>query len=580
MPGFFGIVGDIDGNIDLDSINNYNHYDFINRTIFDKKTFIKQNTNNKFINDKVFEDNDDFFILIEGVILNSNELIQEYKVSIFSEAIVRMYLHYGNDFFKKFRGSFSGVFFDKANNKKIIYTNHFGEKQVYYTKTKRNNIVFGTEINYIIDYLRQVGQIYSLNKNSAYCLLSYGYMLDDNTLFNEIKKLTAGHYILIEDNNIRIINYYKIDNIPSINQINEEEIINTVDSLFRQAIRRSFEKDKEYGYQHLVALSGGLDSRMTTWVANDMGYGSNIVNYTFSQSNYLDEKISKQIASDLKHEWIFYALDNGIFLKNLEDVVKVSGGNVLYYGLSHVMNFIQRFNLEKFGIVHSGQVGGILKGYYNNNDKLEMNGSYSPKLLKKICYKNIKKYHNEGEFQLYNRQFNGTLLGNLPIQEKTETTSPFLDVDFVEYCLKIPSSFNVNEIFIKWMLTKYPDSTEYIWESINAKVTDKKINIFGRHIPLKQLPRKVISFINSRIMNKSFHSNKYNMTPLDYWFNTNQDLKSYIDDYYNNNIYRLDFDKELKADCNELYFNGNGTEKIQVLTLLAFLKIHFGVNDE
>lgn len=68
---------------------------------------------------------------------------------------------------------------------------------------------------------------------------------------------------------------------------------------FKNAIKRAFEKDLEYGYKHLVALSGGLDSRMTAWVAHTMGY-TNMLNYTFSQTDYLDEKVPKQITDKLK----------------------------------------------------------------------------------------------------------------------------------------------------------------------------------------------------------------------------------------------------------------------------------------
>ena len=118
-------------------------------------------------------------------------------------------------------------------------------------------------------------------------------MLEDNTLFNEIKKLIAGHYILIKSGKLHIVQYYKLSNIPNYDQ-SQQKIIENIDILFRQAIKRAFDKDKEYGYKHLVALSGGLDSRMTTWVAHDMGYGENIVNFTFSQSDYLDETIPKK----------------------------------------------------------------------------------------------------------------------------------------------------------------------------------------------------------------------------------------------------------------------------------------------
>ena len=73
----------------------------------------------------------------------------------------------------------------------------------------------------------------------------------------------------------------------------------------------------EYGYNHICSLSGGLDSRMTAIVAHEMGYDQQL-NITFSQSDYLDETIAKQIASDYGHNWMFKSLDNGIFLFDID----------------------------------------------------------------------------------------------------------------------------------------------------------------------------------------------------------------------------------------------------------------------
>ena len=96
------------------------------------------------------------------------------------------------------------------------------------------------------------------------------------------------------------------------------EYIENLDYYFKLAIKRQFDKDVEYGYQHAVSLSGGLDSRMTSLVANENGF-TNQFNFTFSQINYLDEIISKSIASDYGHDYCFIPLDNGEYLFNREN---------------------------------------------------------------------------------------------------------------------------------------------------------------------------------------------------------------------------------------------------------------------
>lgn len=570
MPGFLGLIKKYFHN---NSFNNCDNQDLVIDAFNKNNFYLERRTVNKFMNDKLFLDTERYIIITEGIILNKKDLIKRYHTDNFQDAIIKMYKENDDEFFSEFRGSFSGLFYDKKKDKWLIYTNFIGDKQIFYYRNN-DTIVFGSEINYILEYLNNNNLNYNLDRNGAYFLLTYGYMLEDYTLFKEIKKLNAGHYIKIENGNFEIKQYYKLDNTPNFNQT-EDEIIENIDQLFRKAIELEFEKDKEYGYKHIAGLSGGLDSRMTTWVAHDMGY-KNMLNFTFSQSNYLDETIAKDIASDLKHEFIFKALDNGLFLKDFENTVEISNGGALYYGLAHGKSILDLLDLNHYGIIHTGQVGGIIKGFYNNNYDLKYSGYYSSLLLDKVNFNLLNKYDNEGQFVLKNRQFNGTLQGNLPPQLKTETISPFLNKDLVDYCLKIPNEYNENEIFFKWMLRKYPKTTNYKWEKLNAKITHPILNIMGRKIPLKKLPKKIINkLLNAIGFDQSRLNSKNSMNPLDYWYNNNIELKKFMDDYFKENIDRLDSNKELKDDCSYLYNNGKTVEKTQVLTLLSTLKLYF-----
>ena len=64
------------------------------------------------------------------------------------------------------------------------------------------------------------------------------------------------------------------------------------------------------------------------------------------------------------------------------------------------------------------------------------------------------------------------------------------------------------------------------------------------------------------------------MNPLEYWYNTNNDLRTFQDNYFKENIDRIT-NGGLKSDCQNLYNSGNAIEKNQVLTLLSAIKLHF-----
>ena len=77
-----------------------------------------------------------------------------------------MYEQNGETFFDEFRGSFSGVLFDKKKDIKLIYTDHIGSKQVFYSHIG-NSIILGSEINYITDLYKENDKIYTLNKTAV-----------------------------------------------------------------------------------------------------------------------------------------------------------------------------------------------------------------------------------------------------------------------------------------------------------------------------------------------------------------------------------------------------------------------------
>lgn len=580
IPGLFGVIGK-SNHCDTFTINDVSKK-LIVRDKRVENLYVKQNTIDKFMDDKLFEENNDYFVVTDGVLLNTIELKEKYKTSSLFETLVAMYKINGDRFIAELRGSFSGVFLDKKTDKKIVFTDHIGTKQIFWAIVEKE-LVFGSEINYLVQYYKCNKLPYHLSERSSYHLLTFGFMIEDNTIFKQFKKLLPGHYILAQNGKIEIKQYFILDNTPNYEQ-NEEEIISNIDLLFKKAVRRAFDKDVEYGYKHLVGLSGGLDSRMTTWVANSLGYGENIVNFTFSQSDYLDETVPKKIASDLHHEWIFKSLDNGTFLKTIDEVVKINSGGALYYGLAHSKSCLDLIDNSKFGIIHTGQLGDVVIGTFfsslDDNKVYSLNdGAYSSMLLKKVMQEDIKNdYKNEEIFKLYTRGFTGANQGLLIAQQTNETYSPFYDVDFMSYCLTIPVKYRFrHKIYKKWILSKYPDAANYKWEKINGTIKDYSVVIMGREVLMKTLPIKLLSFLLKKAgIKKDSIATKNHMNPLDYWYQTNQSLRNFMDEYCETNIVLLDGFVELKKDCEFLFSKGSNVEKNQVLTLLSVMKLYFG----
>lgn len=535
----------------------------------DKNIEIEKDGNFKFHKDILFFEHDKKIFLLDGVILNNHELEKEYKLNNWKDTFIKIYEEDSLKFLNKLRGSFYGLIYDIEDKKLKLFTDQLKSKSIFYS-LKEDEFIFSTSLSYLASLDKKEN---ILDEEAAYLLLTFGGTLEERTLFKNIRKLNFATILEIDySKNINKSQYWMFDNTEDFN-ITENEAIDKIDELFRKAIKREYDKDLEYGYNHLVCLSAGRDSRMNTWVAHELGYQDNVLNITFSESDELDETIPKQIARDLKHEWIFKSLDNGNCVYNIEEVMKKACGEVHYGTLCHSNFMMKNLNLEDFGLLHTGQVGDL--EYYGDNrlilskNNLEkVSYIYSKKLLKKVLKKEIikKYYKNEEIFNHINRGIHVTCESSI-IYPELQIISPFLDIDFMQYCLKIPNRTKIwSQLYDKWIVKKYPKAAKYTHNG--RKIGEKEIKILGRNIPISQLVPRILRKIG-------ILKSKKGMNPFDEWYKNNSKVREILDNYFKENIKKLGNYEELKKDCEYLYNIGSAREKTQVITLLAVLKLYF-----
>lgn len=564
----------------------------INR-IEGKQFSLERRVVNKFMNDRIFLDNPDYVILVEGVVLNNHQLMAKYSANSWEHCVQLMYLRNGETFFNEFRGSFSGILYDKREEKWLIYTDHIGDKQVFYTETP-DGYVFGSEIGFLVNARKKNGFPISVDETGCYMSLTHGFCIDDKTLVKEVHKLIAGHYYRVTPEGLAICRYHQFDNTPN-EQLTEAEAIEDIDRLFRNAVQLQFDKDREYGYRHLACLSGGLDSRMTVWVAHQMGYTDQL-NITFSESGYLDFSIAQQIAIDLHHDWLFKPLDGGDCIDAIDEITPITYGSANFFGLAHGKSMEDLINYDPFGIIHTGQIGDSIigtffkKNEYNPEYKVGQS-AYSLELIGRLSdYQFQEDYKNEEIFCLYTRAFTGANQGLLTFQENSESCSPFIDVDFLEYCYKIPLNLRFgHKIYFDWILKKYPEAAEYVWEHTGKRIEAfenkelKYARVMGKMIPVPgnpEFPRWLKGFVLRRLGLKKkgqkpksiVLASKYNMNPVDYWYQTNPRLKEFMDYYWEENKLWIP-EGQMKEDMTHLYRDCVIYDKLQCLSVLSAMKL-------
>ncbi|MGB9788932.1 MAG: hypothetical protein ACPLVD_09030 [Dictyoglomus turgidum] len=87
----------------------------------------------------------------------------------------------------------------------------------------------------VLEVMKALGFRARLNEEGAYLLLTFGFMLEDYTLIDSVKKLTPGSILKLDYTTISIINYYRLYNTPYVNA-SIDKIISELDYRFKYAV--------------------------------------------------------------------------------------------------------------------------------------------------------------------------------------------------------------------------------------------------------------------------------------------------------------------------------------------------------
>lgn len=533
---------------------------------------------NKFQEDRLFFDSKNKLILLDGVIFNKNELIgtsnkkRDWK-NIYEELIEK----YSVQFINYLRGSFCGIVYDHKKNEGIAFTNHSGEKALFYY-AKDNLLIITSHMEIMYEMLKKNEQLIEMDSQACYEMLITGSCLHGNTMLKHVRRVTGGKYIKFDEMGAEEKRYHMFHNIPE-HEFGMDECIDKADKLFRQAVDRIFQKSEEYHYKTEADLSGGLDSRLVTWVAHDLGY-KNIVNVCYCQAGRLDHISSQKIAKYLGNEYFFYSMDRGgVFLKDVEEMTKVTGGQIVYCLCTGARRAFNELNLDNIGIVATGLLGEILNAYWTEGDVHTQpqytNVRYSDIIDLKIPKEYAEEYDNYEQMNLYEFSNLFFLSSAFSRQDRCEVYSPFVDKDFLEFAYRIPLKYRKNYYFTQnWILKKYPEAAKFVWQT-KMKPIDKAYyhKIYGPKIVwniedyILRVYNKIcrILKINSQIALKG------DMNPLQLWYDSNPELRDFFIRYYMENKFVVK-DEALKAKMEKMFQIGNCRDKALVINLLAILK--------
>ena len=205
-------------------------------------------------------------LIFNGEIYNFKDLkkILIQKNYIFAsntdtEVILHSYIEWGIDFIDKLRGMFSIAIWDENLKKLFLIRDQFGIKPLYYSADS-NFFCFSSSIKSLIN-----SKLVS-NKRSSKSLTNYllwGNTKDPDTIYDKIKSVEKGTYVVVDQNNNFFIKRYSdlienIQNIEGYNFSNKNEAKSYLKEIIYETVNYHLNSDANLG----LALSSGLDSNL------------------------------------------------------------------------------------------------------------------------------------------------------------------------------------------------------------------------------------------------------------------------------------------------------------------------------
>lgn len=564
MPGF--LISNLPKKT---SLRNYATYCYRAELEYDSY-WAKWNTLNKYMQDKLFCQNERYILILEGVILNKQELCNKYK-GTWEEAVIKMYEQSGVTFMKELRGSFSGAVYDKRKELWLLYVDPISTKPLYYYMDENGDFACGTQINYVTDTMKANGIRREADEHGLSCVLVYGNFMDECTGVKKVKRLFPGDYLVIWGENLEKRTYYQLS--PQKRKgLSEEEYIEALDAAFRNAVKRMIEKDQEYGYKTIIDISGGVDSRMIAYTAKALGC-ANAISITYSQSGGREIKIAQEVANHLGYDFYFKSLDNGSCIYPVDDNVFMNNGSAIYTGITGGKDFLQLLNPADYGIELTGLLGDVYDGSMVVRD-----GEEEPYLeYGQYRFGSVLSYDDQtysevlGRFEnleLFWYYIRGMICGmsSFPLRQNfVEPLTPFGDVEFMEVYMSTPWELRVKEkLLCRWMVMKYPEAASIPYAATGITPAEE-FTFLGRG-------KKLIKFVNQEIHRQLHIMHRgYLMNPFEHWCKQRPEILEFMQKYYMENKARAD--GRIGSKLELLMKDGTPVQdKALALTVLSYYK--------
>ncbi len=241
-------------------------------------------------------------IAYNGEIYNYRELRSElmarghrFRTRSDTEVIVHLYEEDGVECVRRLRGMFAFAVWDARAGAMFLVRDRLGIKPLYYTMLG-DRLVFGSEIKAILAH----GEVpREVRPDALSDYLTFLYVPAPKTMFRDIWKLPAGHWLRFGPNGEELREYWDVPAAEPPSGAAREEIERGLVDELAQAVHARLVSDVPLG----AFLSGGVDSSaVVAMMARSQGRPPVTASVGFDENRYNELPYAKRVAERYQTE--------------------------------------------------------------------------------------------------------------------------------------------------------------------------------------------------------------------------------------------------------------------------------------
>ena len=216
----------------------------------------------------IFNEDKSIVVVYNGEIYNFPELRakleeagHDFYTNSDTEVIVHSYEEWNLDCLSKFNGMFAFALWDSSKKKLLLARDLCGIKPMYYTMLGNGRLMFASEIKAILQHETVKREV---DLQAFHYYVNLRFVPGERTMFNGIKRLLPGHYLISDKNGVKTHRFEDIDR--TLEEYSENYLVKKTQELLGRAVKRCLLSDVPLG----VYLSGGIDSSSIVALASRM----------------------------------------------------------------------------------------------------------------------------------------------------------------------------------------------------------------------------------------------------------------------------------------------------------------------